>query len=231
VGLFSRAGDLSQLCRPTLDGTDRRGTISSTTPLFAVLARIRFSRRSPPPPRSSPAAMSEPRRRARVDALTARQRGPAARRAGVGALLRAPAPRSAESAAAVNGRARDWPDPFVASLSAYTVSVRDDLRWEPRLVPRASAPFRPRGIFWFIARRDLHRPSECWRCTRRWNRGRCVVSPLVSTYRFSRSLSASVADAKMSSARACSWGRSSRCRGLGAIACPERAMHLPVLRW
>ena len=162
-----------------LTGPTVAGTISSTTPLFAVLGAMLFLGEP-----LSPAAMAGTAAIVLgVIALTARSAGrPRDWAAWVILLPLAGAAIRGGAQAAVKGGLAMWPDPFVAALVGYTVSCAMIFAGNRAFVPRASAPFDRRGIFWFIAV-GICNGLGVLAMYAALNRGQVsVVSPLVATY-------------------------------------------------
>src|SRR5712692_8754943 len=120
-----------------LTGPTVAGTVSSTTPLFAVLGAILFLGEP-----LSPAAMAGTAAIVLgVVALTARgSERPRSWAAWVIVLPLAGAAIRGGAQAAVKGGLALWPDPFVAALVGYTVSSVMIFAANRALVSRASAP-------------------------------------------------------------------------------------------
>src|SRR6266513_3894469 len=120
-----------------LTGPTIAGTVSSTTPLFAVLGAMLFlGEPLSPSARAGTAAIG-----LGVIALTARSAGrPRDWAAWVILLPLAGAAIRGGAQAAVKGGLAMWPDPFVAALVGYTVSCAMIFAGNRAFVPRASAP-------------------------------------------------------------------------------------------
>ncbi len=162
-----------------LTGPTVAGTISSTTPLFAVLGAILFLGEP-----LSPAAMAGTAAIVLgVIALTARGADrPRAWAAWVILLPLAGAAIRGGAQAAVKGGLALWPDPFVAALVGYTVSCATIFGGNRAFVPRSGAPLDRRGILWFIAV-GICNGLGVLAMYAALNGGRVsVVSPLVATY-------------------------------------------------
>jgi drug/metabolite transporter (DMT)-like permease len=169
-----------------LTGPTVAGTISSTTPLFAVLGAILFLGEP-----LSPAAMAGTAAiMLGVIALTAR--GPDRPRSWAAWVILLPLAGAAirgGAQAAVKGGLVLWPDPFVAALVGYTVSSvtifagnRAFVSRASAPVPRTSAPLDRRGILWFMAV-GICNGLGVLAMYAALNGGRVsVVSPLVATY-------------------------------------------------
>jgi len=169
-----------------LTGPTIAGTVSSTTPLFAVFVAIVFLGE----PLTVPAAAGTAAIVLGVIALTARSAGrPRDWAAWVILLPLAGSAIRGGAQAAVKGGLAMWPDPFVAALVGYTVSCamifagnRAFVSRTSAPVPRARAPLDRRGIFWFIAV-GICNGLGVLAMYAALNGGRVsVVSPLVATY-------------------------------------------------
>jgi drug/metabolite transporter (DMT)-like permease len=167
-----------------LTGPTVAGTISSTTPLFAVFGAIFFLGEP-----LSPAAMAGTAAIVLgVVALMARGRDrPRAWAAWVILLPLSGAAIRGGAQAAVKGGLALWPDPFVAVLIGYTVSCATIFAANRVLrtstpVPRTGALLDRRGILWFIAV-GICNGLGMLAMYAALNRGQVsVVSPLVATY-------------------------------------------------
>jgi len=162
-----------------LTGPTVAGTISSTTPLFAVLGAILFLGE----PLSPAAAAGTAAIVLGVVAFTARGSGPLRTWAAWVILLPlAGAAIRGGAQAAVKGGLVLWPDPFVAVLVGYTVSSVMIFAGNRAFVPRASAPLDRRGILWFMAV-GICNGLGVLAMYAALNGGQVsVVSPLVATY-------------------------------------------------
>jgi len=169
-----------------LTGPTVAGTISSTTPLFAVLGAILFLGE----PLSPAAAAGTAAIVLGVVAFTARGSGPLrAWAAWVILLPLAGAAIRGGAQAAVKGGLALWPDPFVAVLVGYTVSSVMIFAGNRVFVSRTSAPvpstdasLNRRGILWFMVV-GICNGLGMLAMYAALNRGQVsVVSPLVATY-------------------------------------------------
>jgi drug/metabolite transporter (DMT)-like permease len=169
-----------------LAGPTVAGTVSSTTPFFAVLGAILFLGESLSHATTAGTAAIV----LGVVALTARGGNrPQAWAAWVILLPLAGAAIRGGAQAAVKGGLALWPDPFVAALIGYTVSSATIFAANRALVARASAPvpragasLDRRGVFWFVAV-GLCNGAGVLAMYAALNRGQVsVVSPLVATY-------------------------------------------------
>src|SRR5467141_136209 len=130
-----------------LTGPTVAGTISSTTPLFAVLGAILFLGESLSPAAAAGTTVIV----LGVVALTARGAGPPrAWAAWVILLPLAGAVIRGGAQAAVKGGLALWPDPFAAALVGYTVSSATIFAANRTFVPRTNTAIDRRGIYWFI---------------------------------------------------------------------------------
>src|SRR5437667_5861026 len=126
-----------------LTGPTVAGTVSSTTPLFAVLVAIVFLGE----PLTLAAAAGTAAIVLGVIAFTGRGDGSARAWAAWAILLPlAGAAIRGAAQAAVKGGLVLWPDPFAAALIGYTVSSVTIFAGNRAFVPRAGAPFDGRGI-------------------------------------------------------------------------------------
>ena len=165
-----------------LAGPTVAGTVSSTTPLFAVLGAMLFLSE----PLTPAAAAGTAAIVLGVIALTARGAArPHTWAAWVILLPLAGAAIRGGAQAAVKGGLALWPDPFVAALVGYTVSSVTIFAANRALVapvPRAGASPDRRGVFWFVAV-GLCNGLGVLAMYAALNRGQVsVVSPLVATY-------------------------------------------------
>src|SRR5437773_434302 len=169
-----------------LTGPTVAGTISSTTPLFAVLGALLFLGE----PLSPAAAAGTAAIVLGVVALTARGADrPRVWAAWVILLPLAGAAIRGGAQAAVKGGLALWPDPFAAVLVGYTVSSVMIFAGNRAFVSRTSAPVPRmgassdlRGIYWFIVV-GICNGLGMLAMYAALNRGQVsVVSPLVATY-------------------------------------------------
>jgi len=162
-----------------LTGPTVAGTVSSTTPLFAVLGAILFLGEP-----LSPAAMAGTAAIVLgVVALMARgAERPRNWAAWVILLPLAGAAIRGGAQAAVKGGLVLWPDPFVAVLVGYTVSSVMIFAGNRAFVPTTDAYLDRRGIFWFMVV-GICNGLGMLAMYAALNRGQVsVVSPLVATY-------------------------------------------------
>ncbi len=162
-----------------LTGPTVAGTVSSTTPLFAVLGAMVFLRE----PLTLAAAAGTAAIVLGVVALTARGADPPRVWAAWVILLPlAGAAIRGGAQAAVKGGLAFWPDPFVAALVGYTVSSATIFAANRIFVPRGGASLDRRSVFWFMAV-GLCNGLGVLAMYAALNRGQVsVVSPLVATY-------------------------------------------------
>ncbi|HMH16991.1 MAG TPA: DMT family transporter [Burkholderiales bacterium] len=162
-----------------MTGPTVAGTISSTTPLFAVLGAILFLDE----PLSPVAVAGTGAIVLGVVALTMRGADrPRSWAAWVILLPLAGAAIRGGAQAAVKGGLALWPDPFVAVLVGYTVSCATIFAANRVFVSRTDAPLGRRGILWFIAV-GICNGLGMLAMYAALNRGQVsVVSPLVATY-------------------------------------------------
>src|SRR6266545_8227119 len=162
-----------------LTGPTVAGTVSSTTPFFAVLGAILFlGERLTPAAAAGTAAIV-----LGVIALTVRGAlQPRAWAAWVILLPLAGAAIRGGAQTAVKGGLALWPDPFVAALVGYCVSSVTIFAGNRAFVPRAGAPIDRRGIYWFMAV-GICNGLGVLAMYAALNAGQVsVVSPLVATY-------------------------------------------------
>ncbi len=162
-----------------LTGPTVAGTVSSTTPLFAVLGAILFLGE----PLTLAAAAGTAAIVLGVVALTARGAGPPRTWAAWVILLPlAGAAIRGGAQAAVKGGFVLWPDPFAAALVGYTVSSVTIFAGNRAFVPHAGNSLDRRGILWFMAVGACNGLGVLAMYAA-LNRGQVsVVSPLVATY-------------------------------------------------
>jgi drug/metabolite transporter (DMT)-like permease len=167
-----------------LTGPTVAGTISSTTPLFAVLGAILFLGE----PLSSASMAGTAAIVLGVVALMARGADrPRTWAAWVILLPLAGAAIRGGAQAAVKGGLTLWPDPFVAVLVGYSVScamifAANRVSRASTPVPRVSDPLDRHGILWFMAV-GICNGLGMLAMYAALNRGQVsVVSPLVATY-------------------------------------------------
>ena len=162
-----------------ITGPTVAGTVSGTTPLFAVLGALLFLGE----PLTPTAAVGTAAIVLGVVALTARgENGPRAWAAWVILLPLAGAAIRGGAQAAVKGGLALWPDPFAAVLIGYTVSCVMIFAANRALVPRAGAPLARRGILWFVAVGFCNGAGMLAMYAALARGQVSVVSPLVATY-------------------------------------------------
>src|SRR5437879_1209767 len=162
-----------------ITGPTIAGTVSSTTPLFAVFGAVLFLGE----PLTLAAAAGTAAIVLGVVALTAR--GEAVLRSWAAWVILLPLAGAAirgGSQAAVKAGLALWPEPFVAVLVGYTVSCATIFAAGFTLVPKEAAPLSRRGILWFVVV-GLCRGLWVLAMYAALNAGQVsVVSPLVATY-------------------------------------------------
>ncbi len=162
-----------------LTGPTVAGTVSSTTPLFAVLVAIVFLGE----PLTLAAAAGTAAIVLGVIAFTGRGEGSARAWAAWAILLPlAGAAIRGAAQAAVKGGLALWPEPFVAVLVGYSVSCATIFAASRALVPRNAAPLNRRGALWFMSV-GARNGAGVLAMYMALARGQVsVVSPLVATY-------------------------------------------------
>jgi drug/metabolite transporter (DMT)-like permease len=162
-----------------LTGPTIAGTVSSTTPLFAVAGAVAFLRE----PLSFAAVAGTAAIVLGVIALTARGAGPPRNWAAwvillplLGAAIRGGAQ------AAVKGGLALWPDPFAAVLVGYTVSCVTIFAANRALPRRAGGPLDRRGVLWFVAVGACNGAGMLAMYAALARGQVSVVSPLAATY-------------------------------------------------
>jgi drug/metabolite transporter (DMT)-like permease len=162
-----------------LAGPTVAGTVSSTTPLFAVLVAIVFLRE----PLTVGAAAGTAAIVLGVVAFTARGENSPREWAAWAILLPlgGAAIRGAAQAAVKAGLAL-WPEPFVAVLVGYTVSCATIFAASRTLVPKEAAPLNRRGVLWFMAVGACNGAGILAMYAALARNQVSVVSPLVATY-------------------------------------------------
>ncbi|HET7763482.1 MAG TPA: DMT family transporter [Burkholderiales bacterium] len=180
VGLvFPGVVTLLNFASNRITGPTIAGTVSSTTPLFAVLLAIGFLGE----PLTLTVAAGTGAIVLGVIAFTARS-GESSRHWAAWAILlplAGAAIRGGAQAAVKEGLAF-LPDPFVAVLVGYSVSCATIFAASRTLVPRDAAPFKRRGVLWFMAV-GFCNGAGMLAMYAALNVGQVsVVSPLVATY-------------------------------------------------
>ncbi len=162
-----------------LVGPTIAGTVSSTTPVFAVLCAVLFLGEQLDATIAGGTAAIV----LGVVALTARGEGSARNWAAwvvllplIGAAIRGGAQAAVKAGLAL------WPEPFVAVLVGYTVSCATIFAANRVFVPRAAAVPDRRGLLWFMAV-GLCNGAGMLAMYAALSRAQVsVVSPLVATY-------------------------------------------------
>ena len=155
------------------------GTVSSTTPLFAVLVAVLVLGE----PLTLAAAAGTAAIVLGVIAFTGRG-GNAARHWAAWAILLPLAGAAIRGAAqaAVKGGLALWPEPFVAVLVGYTVSCATIFATSRALVPANAAPLNRRGVLWFMSVGACNGAGILAMYSALARGQVSVVSPLVATY-------------------------------------------------
>jgi len=162
-----------------ITGPTIAGTVSSTTPLFAVLIAIVFLGE----PLTVPAGLGTASIVLGVIAFSARGEKTSRQWAAWAILLPlAGAAIRGGAQAAVKGGLALWPEPFVAVLVGYTVSCATIFAASRSLIPKNAAPLSRRGVVWFTAV-GFCNGAGMLAMYAALGRGQVsVVSPLVATY-------------------------------------------------
>jgi drug/metabolite transporter (DMT)-like permease len=162
-----------------ITGPTIAGTVSGTTPLFAVLVAIVFLGE----PLTVPAAAGTAAIVLGVIAFTARGEKTSRQWAAWAILLplAGAAIRGGAQGAVKEGLAF-LPDPFVAVLVGYTVSCATIFAASRTLVPRDAAPLNRRGVLWFMAVGFCNGAGMLAMYAALVRGQVSVVSPLVATY-------------------------------------------------
>jgi len=162
-----------------ITGPTIAGTVSSTTPLFAVLIAIVFLGE----PLTVPAGLGTASIVLGVIAFSARGEKTSRQWAAWAILLPlAGAAIRGGAQAAVKGGLALWPEPFVAVLVGYTVSCATIFAASRSLIPKNAAPLSRRGVVWFMAV-GFCNGAGMLAMYAALGRGQVsVVSPLVATY-------------------------------------------------
>jgi drug/metabolite transporter (DMT)-like permease len=162
-----------------LTGPTIAGTVSSTTPLFAVFAAVLFLDE----PLTLRAASGTAAIVLGVVAFTARGGGLARTWAAWAILLPiAGAAIRGGALAAVKAGLILWPDPFVAVLVTYTVSCATIFAASRTLVPAGAAPLERRGVLWFASVGACNGAGILAMYAALARHPVSMVSPLVATY-------------------------------------------------
>jgi len=162
-----------------LTGPTIAGTVSSTTPLFAVLVAIVFLSE----PLTLAAAVGTAAIVLGVVAFTARSGNDArAWTAWAILLLLAGAAIRGAAQATVKGGLALWPGPYAAVLIGYTVSCVTIFAGSRTLVPKDAAPLNRRGVLWFMSVGACNGAGILAMYAALARNPVSVVSPLVATY-------------------------------------------------
>jgi len=155
------------------------GTVSSTTPLFAVLVAVLALGE----PLTLAAAAGTAAIVLGVIAFTGRtDKGARAWAAWAILLPLAGAAIRGGAQAAVKGGLALWPEPFAAVLVGYTVSCATIFAASRALVPQEAAPFNRRGVLWFVSVGACNGAGILAMYSALARGQVSVVSPLVATY-------------------------------------------------
>lgn len=155
------------------------GTLSSTTPLFAVVVAVLLLGE----PLTLAAATGTVAIVLGVIAFTGRQEGGVRVLTALAILLPlAGAAIRGGAQAVVKGGLALWPDPFVAVLVGYTVSCATIFAASRTLVPAHAAPLNRRGVFWFMSVGACNGAGILAMYAALARGQVSVVSPLVATY-------------------------------------------------
>ena len=155
------------------------GTVSSTTPLFAVLAAILVLGE----PLTVTTATGTAAIVLGVVAFTGRGENGARALTALALLLPlAGAAIRGGAQAAVKGGLALWPEPFVAVLVGYTVSCATIFAASRTLVPDGAAPLNRRGVLWFMSVGACNGAGILAMYAALARSQVSVVSPLVATY-------------------------------------------------
>jgi drug/metabolite transporter (DMT)-like permease len=155
------------------------GTVSSTTPLFAVLVAVLVLGE----PLTPAAAAGTAAIVLGVIAFTGRGENATRHWAAWAILLPlAGAAIRGGAQAAVKGGLALWPDPFAAVLVGYTVSCATIFAASRALVPASAAPLNRRGVLWFMSVGACNGAGILAMYSALARGQVSVVSPLVATY-------------------------------------------------
>jgi len=180
VGLvFPAVVTLLNFASNRIAGPTIAGTVSSTTPLFAVLVAIVLLGE----PLTLAAATGTAAIVLGVIAFTGK-RGSGSRHVTAAALLLplAGAAIRGGAQAAVKGGLELWPEPFVAVLVGYTVSCATIFAASETLVPAGTARLNRRGVLWFASVGACNGAGIIAMYAALARSQVSVVSPLVATY-------------------------------------------------
>jgi drug/metabolite transporter (DMT)-like permease len=164
----------NRIAGPTISGT-----VSSTTPLFAVLVAILVFGE----PLTAAAAAGTAAIVLGVTAFSTR--GGSGSRAWAAWTILLPLAGAAirgGAQAVVKGGLALWPEPFVAVLIGYTVSCATIFAASRTLVPEHAAPLNRRGVLWFMSVGACNGVGILAMYSALARSPVSVVSPLVATY-------------------------------------------------
>jgi drug/metabolite transporter (DMT)-like permease len=180
VGLvFPAVVTLLNFASNRIAGPTVAGTVSSTTPLFAVLVAVLALGE----PLTLTAAAGTAAIVLGVIAFTGRTENGARGWAAWAILLPlAGAAIRGAAQAAVKGGLALWPEPFVAVLVGYTVSCATIFAASRALVPENAAPLNRRGVLWFMSVGACNGAGILAMYAALARSQVSVVSPLVATY-------------------------------------------------
>jgi drug/metabolite transporter (DMT)-like permease len=180
VGLvFPAVVTLLNFASNRIAGPTVAGTVSSTTPLFAVLVAVLVLGE----PLTLTAAAGTAAIVLGVIAFTGRTENGARGWAAWAILLPlAGAAIRGAAQAAVKGGLALWPEPFVAVLVGYTVSCATIFAASRALVPENAAPLNRRGVLWFMSVGACNGAGILAMYAALARSQVSVVSPLVATY-------------------------------------------------
>jgi drug/metabolite transporter (DMT)-like permease len=162
-----------------ISGPTIAGTLSSTTPLFAVLVAITVL--------GEPLTLTAASGTAAIvlGVIAFSSRGGNSGRALTAIAILLPLAGAAirgGAQAAVKGGLALWSEPFVAVLTGYTVSCATIFAASRALVPSAYAPFNRRGVLWFMSVGACNGAGILAMYAALARSPVSVVSPLVATY-------------------------------------------------
>jgi drug/metabolite transporter (DMT)-like permease len=162
-----------------ITGPTIAGTVSSTTPLFAVLIAIVFL--------GEPLTIAASAGTAAIvlGVIAFAGRGAGGARAWTAWAILLPLAGAAirgGAQAVVKGGLALWPEPFVAVLVGYTMSCATIFAAGRALVPESAAPFNRRGVLWFASVGACNGAGILAMYAALARSQVSVVSPLVATY-------------------------------------------------
>ena len=186
LGIFAAVGivfpavvTLINFASNRIAGPTIAGTLSSTTPLFAVLGAIVILGE----PLTLTTATGTAAIMLGVIAFSARGENGGRALTAIAILLPlAGAAIRGGAQAAVKGGLALWSEPFVAVLVGYTVSCATIFATSRALVPGGAAPFNRRGVPWFMSVGACNGAGILAMYAALARSPVSVVSPLVATY-------------------------------------------------